>query len=429
MLVLILLFLPSLSYPFDVKKTGRSPIITPVNDSFVLVNYQDAFIIEDFSEVVKIEFYNKKQQGREISEYYALADKSQSMLWIDPNKRIVQPLVEGADLLAKMNPCKTYNYLYVRISGHQGHKDSIQFDYSPVQKCEETINSWICQSHEDNSIILSQEKSDVFQVRNCLKEVGICNTVGNGNGVRFLPEGKNNIRMEDENKTIIIIKLYLEFHEFHEFSDCKQVELLSCTDQCRMMLLRNTSDWICVNGNYNINISKTEWYDFKIEEIYFGDQLLEFGINTIENIPESLKIELTTIIGEIDDYDVRIEDMIPVTFTYHLTNCADKFCLKSENVNNTNLYVIGTAGGLFIIVVIIAIVVISKYSQTKANKQMEVSKDVNPTYGETVEYDGYYTETKVTDENEDYNKEQYDEDEYIQSEIRDKNDGYHFKGM
>ena len=71
--------------------------------------------------------------------------------------------------------------------------------------------------------------------------------------------------------------------------------------------------------------------------------------------------------------------------------------------------------------------VISKYSQTKAIKDIEVSKDVNPTYGETVEYDRYYTETKVTDENEDYNKEQYDEDEYIQSEIRDKNDDYHTK--
>ena len=192
MLVLILFFLPSLSYSFDVKKTGRSPVLTPVNDSFVLVNYQEAFIIKDFSEVLKIEFYNI-QQEKEKSEYFALAEnyQPQQSPFIDDNNRLVQPLVEGADLLATMNPCKTYNYLYVRISsGNQAHIDSIQFDYSPDLICEETIYSWICQEQEDDSIKLSQEKSE---------EVGICKA--EGNGVTFLTEGKNNIiTMENEYK-------------------------------------------------------------------------------------------------------------------------------------------------------------------------------------------------------------------------------------
>ena len=73
MFILIsLLFIPSLSYSFDVEETGKPPVITPVNDSFVKINYQEAFKIKDFSKVDKIEFYST-QPGREKSEYFALA--------------------------------------------------------------------------------------------------------------------------------------------------------------------------------------------------------------------------------------------------------------------------------------------------------------------------------------------------------------------
>ena len=52
-------------------------------------------------------------------------------------------------------------------------------------------------------------------------------------------------------------------------------------------------------------------------------------------------------------------------------------------------------------------------------------KDVNPIYGDAVEYYEYYFDTKVTDENPEYNKPQYNEDgEYIRSEIRETNQ-YH----
>ena len=61
------------------------------------------------------------------------------------------------------------------------------------------------------------------------------------------------------------------------------------------------------------------------------------------------------------------------------------------------------------------------YPGNKKFLDSQVTIDVNPTYGETAEYDGYYTDTKLTDENEHYNK---NEDDYIKSEIRDKNDVY-----
>ena len=318
-----LLFIPSLSYSFDVEETGKPPVITPVNDSFVKINYQEAFKIKDFSKVDKIEFYST-QPGREKSEYFALAGHYDHS-WIDESQRLIQPLVEGVDLFARMNPCKTYHFLYVRINGKEGHLDSIQFENKPGKMCEETFHYWTT--------------------------------------------------------------------------------------------LTKTSEWICVNRRKEIRFFKKEWHDdFYINEIHFGDQMLEFGDNAVENIPDTLNVELTITIGRTDVYfQSDDDDMMTESFHYQLTYCADQSSFIP--------YIIGIVGVLVVIIVIIATVLISRYSKTKAIKDSQVSKDVNPTYGETGHNDGYYTETKVTDNNEDYNKEQYDE-EYIKSEIRDKNDVY-----
>ena len=173
-----------------------------------------------------------------------------------------------------------------------------------------------------------------------------------------------------------------------------------------------------MNGRKEIRFFKKEWDDdFYINEIHFGDQMLEFGDNAVENIPDTLNVELTITIGRTDVYfeSNGDGDMISKSFNFQLTYCADQSSFIP--------YIIGIVGVLVVIIVIIATVLISRYSKTKAIKDSQVSKDVNPTYGETDHYDGYYTETKVTDENEDYNKEKYDE-EYIKSEIRDKNDVY-----
>ena len=87
---------------------------------------------------------------------------------------------------------------------------------------------------------------------------------------------------------------------------------------------------------------------------------------------------------------------------------------------------------IIISVVIAVLIVISLgiifYQVKKKNFQdSKVSsfKDRNPTYGDVVEYEGYYIETKATDENEDYNKSQHGEDgEYIRSEIKETNQFY-----
>ena len=164
MIVLIFLFLPIMNDAFDVTKSEEPPTIKPINDSFALVNYQEAFNIKDFSKVTKIEFFNQ-EKTREGSEYFALASREYDHKWIDDNNRVIQPLEEGADLLATLNPCKIYNQLYVRINGETsvGHIDSKQFHYKPDEICEIESHSWIC--YEEDSVTLSLDKSEIFHVR------------------------------------------------------------------------------------------------------------------------------------------------------------------------------------------------------------------------------------------------------------------------
>ena len=252
------MFLPIPSYSsFNVKSTGRPPHVTPVNDSLVQVNYQDAFIIEDFSEVVKIEFFNRPQE-EETPEYFALASRQFGYRWTPYTNRINQKLKEGSNILAKMNTCKTYNFLYVTITGNEGHKDSIQFDYKPDEICEEQSLFWIC--YEDDSITLSQKKSEFFEVRNCIQKVEIFDA---NEDIVTLTEGKN------QNLTSSMAKEVKLFIPYNEKSKTKEFELFPCTEQRKWKILNNTSDWICVNESNAIYYFKSEWEDFHIEEIYY----------------------------------------------------------------------------------------------------------------------------------------------------------------
>jgi len=399
-----------LSYSsFEVSKTGIAPVLTPVNDSFVRVDYKDAFIIEDFSQVTEIEFYTG-------DEYFALASEEYNHIaFMDEYNRVVQPLVEGKQLLACMDPCQTYNSLYVRISGYDGHVDSIQFSNKPDEICEEESYSWIC--YEDNTITLSREKSDIFQIRNCIRKVEVLNETL----PTELNEGENfNIMLENEKKA----HLYLTF----ENSDIDiDIDIVSCREQNRRMILSNTSDWICVNGSNVISFFKTEWEDFNIHEVHYDKNEIKFGQNKVENIPKTLILELMITTGDSHVYAESIDDMITECDQYQLTNCLDESfddtIQPSERAEDAiSPYVIGIVSVLLVVVVvIITVVIITKYFRNKKVLDSQVSTDVNPTYGETAEYDGYYAETKFSDENEHYNK---DGDEYIKSEIRDKNEVY-----
>ena len=70
---------------------------------------------------------------------------------------------------------------------------------------------------------------------------------------------------------------------------------------------------------------------------------------------------------------------------------------------------------MLIITIGIIVVIICR---RRGTEKKIVIKDMNPTYGDNTEYEGYYTETQLTNENKHYNSEDYYEDD---SEIREKN--------
>ena len=142
----------------------KPPKITPVNDSFVLVNYHDTIHIhiEDFSQVTKIEFY---ELGRRTNKLLATACKDCRGPMKDVRRGIVQPLMEGKDLLANMSPCVNSKKLFLKIETQNGtvlttdrFENSIDFLFE-----ERNYTSWIC--YEDSNIVKSQNKSEIFHVR------------------------------------------------------------------------------------------------------------------------------------------------------------------------------------------------------------------------------------------------------------------------
>ena len=173
----LLLYLPILPWLFvsaNVIRTGVAPVIIPVNDSFVKINYQDAFNIDDFSQVTEIEVYTSQASNLGKKKYFAKTCQNCTEEYVDDNKGVVQPLKEGEDLLANINPCNTVKSLNVRISmknlavNSEPFKNSVDFIFE-----EESYTSWIC--YEDSNITKSQEKSDSFHIKNCIKRVEAVN--------------------------------------------------------------------------------------------------------------------------------------------------------------------------------------------------------------------------------------------------------------
>merc|ERR1719282_1914955 len=89
---------------------------------------------------------------------------------------------------------------------------------------------------------------------------------------------------------------------------------------------------------------------------------------------------------------------------------------KWLELDKTHIIIISTTAAILFAMILLIIVCVIKRNATK---NTTTNIDVNPTYGDVEEYDGYYIDTKLTDNNEDYNKSEYNEDgEYIGSEMK-----------
>ena len=88
-----------------------------------------------------------------------------------------------------------------------------------------------------------------------------------------------------------------------------------------------------------------------------------------------------------------------------------------KNTDNLAVILISTIVAVFMLIVVVIFSLII-FRRMNVKKNFSVNKDINPTYGNNTEYEGYYTETKLTNENKYYQSEDYYGDD---SEIRENN--------
>ena len=170
MIVYILLsYFPSFIEPCDIKLIKTSdfvPEIQRLNDTFILVNYLDSFDCLDFSQIQKIEFYQ-----RNPDKHLAVASSThKGDPTIQSDGILVQQLLEGQDLLAKIDPCAEYLYLYINVEDAEG-AEAGPFKFSPSMFLSE-INRWLCYE-DDESVHLSLDSPENILLRSCAQKFQI----------------------------------------------------------------------------------------------------------------------------------------------------------------------------------------------------------------------------------------------------------------
>ena len=175
-----------------------------------------------------------------------------------------------------------------------------------------------------------------------------------------------------------------------------------------------TEDWICVAENRDLlNFQRRKWEDFEIKYVLYENKSLNFkSVTSVEEIPKSLQGNVTIEIKGLNEFVFNT----PLHLV-QLTYCVNPFeanNYKSKEDDSTLVVIpISISVGLLILVLTVIIIIYKKNVEKKV-----VMKDINPTYGDNADYDGYYTETTLSNENKYYQSEDYYGDA---SEIRENN--------
>ena len=96
---------------------------------------------------------------------------------------VSQPLIQGKGLLAKIDPCKNYESLVVKVSSISDHCFSLPFKFSLIM---DQKDNWICYE-EDSSLTLSLEKAENMEFSKCFDLIEF----DDGENVKVLSEGNN----------------------------------------------------------------------------------------------------------------------------------------------------------------------------------------------------------------------------------------------
>jgi len=132
----------------------NGPILTAIDENYVLVNFQNINPLPDN----RIDLRNADYQEKILG----VADKRYDQVKYGPTQ-VIQPLYENKTFVTKMDACTDYDNLLLRIDGIISN--DIPVEYHPnATILEQESSNWICIQNETLKLIKFNQK------RSCLKE-------------------------------------------------------------------------------------------------------------------------------------------------------------------------------------------------------------------------------------------------------------------
>ena len=185
------------------------PVIIPLNDSFVHVDYEKSVNISDFSKIYTLQLVGRNQIALAIATRFEYSSFFESY-----NK---QKLQDGY-LLAKIDPCRQYDKLKLIfwIDGSL-NPTRYDFDYNPTSIILNNFNTWIC-AENTTTVKLSIKDSEIYQVRSCIQNVFFKDDQAN---IRYLKDGYNKVK----NLTNSRIGFRINYITY----ESEKVDLISCS--------------------------------------------------------------------------------------------------------------------------------------------------------------------------------------------------------
>ena len=207
------------------------PKITPINESFVYVDYENSVKVKNFIQMNKVEL---------IVRYGSISGRATREQIKDLSTKVhnKQKLAKGTHFVAAMDPCKKHENMFLNFySDKEIVYTSYKFDYQPDKIALDHVDDWIC-AVNSTLIYLSVNKSRLYQVKECLHgQVRWMNSYG------YLPnlfEGYNEVEKMDE----FGIRLYLNGQIVPKvLKNCTDSRFLdiSSEDQTNLLLIISIS--------------------------------------------------------------------------------------------------------------------------------------------------------------------------------------------
>ena len=162
MLIFFLIFFPQfISAKFNVTKTKIPPKLEAINESYVYVDYREAFKF-DFSQIQFAHFIYHTSSSKASRRIPKITVGS---------KIIFQPLDESRKLIAKLNICEEYNNdkndgPYIRLLGEnmqEEYEDALIY-HDPLKIIADEYRNKTCYQKHNQIIFWKENESDIVKI-------------------------------------------------------------------------------------------------------------------------------------------------------------------------------------------------------------------------------------------------------------------------